>query len=73
MKTKAMAALHRYVYWVRRLPQLTGVLLAARTPQGRCVKTVLFGVGVVLPLGSLIWVLLFLHGNRVCGNPLPRL
>ncbi len=52
-----------YAMWVRRLPQATGFMFAARTPLGRSLKIFLFGVGVVLPLGSLIWVVLFWHGS----------
>ncbi len=72
------AALWRgYTTWVRRLPQATGLMFAARSRWGRSLKVFLFAVGVVLPLGSLIWVLLFWHGNGVLrhgvagplGNP----
>lgn len=73
MKKTAVAALHSYIYWVRQLPRATGTLFAARTKPGRWLKTFLFGVGVVLPLGSLIWVLLFLHGTRVGGHSNSRL
>ena len=54
-----------YLGWVRRLPQATGLLFAARSSWGRSFKVFLFAVGVVLPLGSLIWVVLFWHGNGV--------
>ena len=40
-------------------------MFAARTQLGRSIKIFLFGIGVVLPLGSLIWVLLFWHGNSI--------
>jgi len=63
------ALLYGYALWMRRLPQATGMLFAARTRLGRSVKIFLFGLGAVLPLGSLIWLLLFWHGgciNRYC-------
>lgn len=57
MTTKAIAVLNRFNDLFRlRLPKATGALFAAKTRSGRYVKTFLFGVGVVLPLGSLIWV-----------------
>jgi hypothetical protein len=42
-------------------------LFSARTPLGRSTKILLFGIGAVLPLGSVIWVLLLsrgLHAKR---------
>lgn len=63
-----VALVRRYAYWMRRLPELTGMMLAARSPLGRSVKIALFGVGVVLPLGSAIWALLFWHGSSVCKH-----
>lgn len=65
MKSKVLALLCGYVPQYRQLPQMTGNLFAARTRVGRCAKIVLFGIGVVLPLGSFVWTLLFLHGARV--------
>lgn len=65
MKTQAIAVLTNLMLWLVHLPQMTEVLFAARTRPGRYVKTLLFGVGVVLPLGSLIWALLFMHGSRI--------
>lgn len=65
MINQAVSLLRRYLNWIRQLPQATGLLFAARTPLGRSVKIGLFGVGLALPLGSLIWVLLFLHGTRI--------
>lgn len=59
------ASWRAYTTWVRRLPQATGFMFAARSRWGRSVKVFLFAVGIVLPLGSLIWVLLFWHGNGV--------
>ena len=62
--TRTVAAwLRAYANWMRRLPQATGMMFAARSTWGRSVKIGLFGVGVVLPLGSLIWLVLFWHGN----------
>ncbi len=65
MTRTAAAWLRAYANWMRRLPQATGMMFAARSSLGRRVKIGLFGVGVVLPLGSLIWALLFWHGNGV--------
>ena len=68
MITKAVSLFRGYLAWVRHLPQATGLLFAARTALGRSVKIALFGIGLALPLGSLIWVLLFLHGTRISGK-----
>ena len=65
MIRKSVARLRGYYNWVRQLPQATQLLFAAQTSLGRSIKIFLFGVGVVLPLGSLIWVLLFIHGSRI--------
>jgi len=65
MIRNAAALVRGYAVWVRQLPQATGMMFAARSSMGRSVKICLFGVGVVLPLGSLIWALLFWHGNGV--------
>lgn len=65
MTRNAVALLRAYSVWVRRLPAATGLMFAARSRLGRSVKIFFFGVGVVLPLGSLIWVALFWHGNGV--------
>lgn len=54
-----------YVKWVRMLPQATGLMFAARSSAGRSIKIFLFGVGAVMPLGSLIWALLFWHGSLI--------
>jgi hypothetical protein len=54
-----------YTDWLRRLPEATATMFAARSPWGRSVKIALFGVGVILPLGSVIWALLFWHGSSV--------
>jgi len=65
MIRNAGALVRGYAVWVRRLPQATGMMFAAQSSWGRSVKIGLFGIGVVLPLGSLIWALLFWHGNGV--------
>jgi len=63
MIRNAITLLRGYTTWVSRLPQATGAMFAARSPVGRSVKIFLFGVGAVLPLGSVIWALLYWHGN----------
>ena len=63
MLKNAAALVRGYTTLVRQLPQATGMMFAARSTWGRSVKMGLFGVGVVLPLGSLIWLVLFWHGN----------
>ncbi|MDP3540408.1 MAG: hypothetical protein Q8S26_17060 [Azonexus sp.] len=65
MIKNAAVLLRGYTVWARQLPQATGMMFAARSPLGRSVKIGLFGIGVVLPLGSLIWAVLFWHGNGV--------
>jgi hypothetical protein len=65
MANRTVALLRRGALWFRRLPQATDVLFAARTPLERSLKIALFGVGIVLPLGSLIWALLFWHGKAL--------
>ena len=65
MIRNAGALVRGYVVWVRRLPQATGMMFAAQSSWGRSLKIGLFGIGVVLPLGSLIWALLFWHGSGV--------
>ena len=67
MIRNALALWRGYVSLVRRLPQATGFMFAARSRWGRAFKVLLFALGVVLPLGSLIWALLFWHGNAVLG------
>lgn len=71
----AVNLLRTYASWVRQLPKATEFIFAARSRGGRSIKIFLFGIGVVLPLGSLIWALLFWHGNvigRSGGKMLPR-
>lgn len=57
--------LHGYWLWIRRLPHATEMMFSAHTTVGRVVKIFLFGLGIALPLGSLIWILLFWHGNYI--------
>jgi hypothetical protein len=71
MTLNAAAWLRAYARWMRQLPQATGKMFAARSSLGRSVKIGLFGIGVVLPLGSLIWALLFWHGNGVLRRAVP--
>lgn len=71
MRKTAAAALRCYATWMRQLPQATGFMFAARSPLGRSTKIFLFGVGVVMPLGSLIWMLLFWHGNSIGKQKFP--
>ncbi len=61
----AVTLLRTYCRWIRSLPKATESMFAARTHAGRSVKIFLFGIGVVMPLGSLIWIVLFWHGNGV--------
>lgn len=65
MIRNAATFLRGYAVWISRLPQATGMMFSARSSWGRSLKIGLFGIGVVLPLGSLIWALLFWHGNGV--------
>jgi hypothetical protein len=71
MIRNAAALVRGYANWMRQLPRATGMMFAARSSLGRSVKIGLFGVGVVLPLGSVIWVLLFWHGNGVHRRVVP--
>ena len=68
MISRPVAFIHSYVSMVRRLPQATESIFTARSPLGRSIKIFLFGVGVILPLGSLIWALLYWHGCGVRQN-----
>jgi hypothetical protein len=73
MIRNAAALVRGYTVWMRQLPQATGMMFAARSSFGRSIKIGLFGIGVVLPLGSLIWALLFWHGNGIRRQvPLPE-
>jgi hypothetical protein len=68
MKMSAASQSRGYKYWGRKLTQ-NGALFSARTPLGRSTKIVLFGLGAVLPLGSVIWALLLSHGLRAERAP----
>jgi len=61
----AARSLYGYAAWTLRLPQATEIMFAAQSSFGRKIKVSLFVVGVVMPLGSLIWVLLFWHSNAM--------
>lgn len=61
----ALASLRAHVVKLPGLYPASGFMFAARSPLGRSVKIFLFGLGVVLPLGSLIWALLLWHGSVV--------
>lgn len=63
MQWKAIGLLRDYASWMRRLSRGSAQMFAARSAVGRSAKIFLFGVGVALPLGSLIWLLLFWHGS----------
>lgn len=65
MKVSAASLSRGYIKWGKKLTQPEGALFSARTPLGRSTKMVLFGIGAVVPLGSVIWVLLLSHGMRV--------
>jgi hypothetical protein len=64
MKASAVSRLRGHMNWGEKLIQTQGALFSARTPLGRSTKIVLFGIGAVLPLGTLIWALLLSHGLR---------
>jgi hypothetical protein len=63
MKASAVSRLRGHVNW-EKLIQTQETLFSARTPLGRSTKIVLFGIGAVLPLGTVIWALLLSHGLR---------
>jgi hypothetical protein len=48
----------------KKLAAAPGALFAARTPLGRSTKIVLFGLGAVVPFGSIIWALMLARGRR---------
>ncbi|GHU19120.1 hypothetical protein FACS189475_05760 [Betaproteobacteria bacterium] len=64
MKAIAASPSRGYTSWGKKLIQNQSALFSARTPLGRSTKIVLFGVGAVLPLGTVIWALLLSHGLR---------
>lgn len=69
MMSRALALLRSYVHLVRRRDWTPGLMFASRSSFGRPVKIFLFGLGVLLPLGSVIWALLLWHGNGVRRYP----
>jgi hypothetical protein len=69
MKMSAVSPLRGYKDWGKKLTETHGALFSARTPLGRSTKIVLFGIGAVLPLGTLIWALLLSHGLRAGRVP----
>lgn len=68
MIQQATKLLREYKGWLKKLPQATHFMFAARTSPGRSVKIFLFGIGLILPLGSLIWVVLYFHGNALLAS-----
>jgi hypothetical protein len=64
MRVSAVSRLRSYTSWGEKLIQTQRTLFSARTPLGRSTKIVLFGIGAVLPLGTVIWALLLSHGLR---------
>ncbi|MDR0577420.1 MAG: hypothetical protein LBI87_07780 [Candidatus Accumulibacter sp.] len=76
MKKSAASLSRGYTKWGKKLAQSQDVLFSARTPLGRSTKMVLFGIGAVVPLGSVIWALLLSHGLRArrdsAANPASR-
>lgn len=65
MLQQAATWLRAYKNWLGKVPQATHLMFAARTSFGRATKIFLFGLGVLLPLGSLIWLLLYWHGSEL--------
>lgn len=64
MLRNAVSLLRSHAFWDFRQSLATGAMFAAYSPLGRSLKIVLFVVGVILPLGSLIWAMLMWHGHR---------
>ena len=58
------------IRWAINLPKAVDTIRTANTPTGRTVKTLLFGLGMVIPLGILLVALLFWHGSRIGGRTL---
>jgi hypothetical protein len=65
MMRNLIELLQRYSKWVRQLSRESKFMFAARSPLGRSAKISLFGGGVLMPLGSLIWIALYWHGKSV--------
>lgn len=66
----AGSSIGRAVRWALALPNAVETIRTAKTPAGRTVKTLLFGVGMTIPLGVLVVALLFWHGSRINGRSL---
>jgi hypothetical protein len=64
MKASAVSRLRGHANWREKLIRTQRALFSARTPLGRSTKIALFGLGAVLPLGTVIWALLLSHGLR---------
>jgi hypothetical protein len=59
-----------WIRWAINLPKAVDTIRTARTPTGRIVKTLLFGLGMAIPLGILLVALLFWHGLKISGRTL---
>ena len=70
IKMSAASPFRGYKFLGKKLTETRGALFSARTPLGRSTKIVLFGIGAVLPLGTVIWALLLSHGLRTGHVPL---
>lgn len=66
----ARSRLGKALAWVIELPKAVDTIRAARTPTGRAVKTLIFGLSMAAPLGILVIALLFWHGSRISGRSL---
>ena len=64
MRMSAASLSRGYASLGKKLSEAQDTLFSARTPLGRSTKIALFGLGAVLPLGSVIWVLLLSRGMR---------
>lgn len=67
-----IALLNRCAARLPPVPRFTTAMFAARSRPGRSIKVFLFGLGAILPLGSLIWALLAWHGTGVARTREPR-
>ena len=68
--TIAGCRLGKALTWAIRLPKAVDTIVAAKTPAGRTIKTLIFGLGMAVPLGILVVALLFWHGTRISGRSL---
>lgn len=62
LREVAVALVRRCSGRLLHLLRLRAAMFAARSGPGRYCKLALFGLGVILPLGSLIWAALAWHG-----------